>query len=151
MSAGHGEMYNGAPCARGHVAKYATTGNCVECAKAYQRDRRANPQVNAQRRSHYARNANRLRAISRDYQAAHKEGTRQAKRRNRGLPEPTRPCPEVCENCGRPPGKKSLALDHCHATGRFRGWLCGSCNITLGHMKDSPALLRSLAVYLEST
>lgn len=36
----------------------------------------------------------------------------------------------LCESCSKPEscyinGKiKRLALDHCHATGEFRGWLC---------------------------
>lgn len=61
-----------------------------------------------------------------------------------------RPMPDICEVCGRPPGKKGvLSFDHCHASGRFRGWLCTKCNNTLGMVDDNPELLRKLAEYLE--
>jgi len=40
-------------------------------------------------------------------------------------------------------------VDHCHRKGHIRGLLCGPCNLALGHVKDSPARLRSLANYLE--
>jgi hypothetical protein len=70
-------------------------------------------------------------------------------RARRGLPKPTRPRPDTCECCGAPPGKQALALDHCHTTGAFRGWLCSSCNTALGKLGDNKAgLLRALA-YLE--
>lgn len=40
-------------------------------------------------------------------------------------------------------------VDHDHSTGKIRAMLCFKCNIVLGHMDDSPALLRSAAEYLE--
>jgi hypothetical protein len=42
----------------------------------------------------------------------------------------------------------ALKIDHDHATGKVRGLLCSSCNVTLGHMKDSPELLTGLLEYL---
>jgi hypothetical protein len=44
---------------------------------------------------------------------------------------------------------KRLHVDHCHATGKIRGLLCSSCNITLGHAKDNVTRLKSLIGYLE--
>jgi hypothetical protein len=57
--------------------------------------------------------------------------------RRAGAPDPTRPRTESCEICGAPPGRKALALDHDHRTGRFRGWLCLNCNHALGKIGDS--------------
>ena len=42
----------------------------------------------------------------------------------------------------------SLAVDHCHVTGRIRGLLCLQCNRALGLFKDSPELLRIALVYV---
>jgi hypothetical protein len=62
----------------------------------------------------------------------------------------SRPRPELCEVCGRPPnGKGTLHLDHCHATKAFRGWLCHGCNTALGWAEDDPSILRKLADYLD--
>lgn len=33
--------------------------------------------------------------------------------------------------------------------GEFRGWLCQSCNLVLGHAKDDPQILRNAIHYLE--
>lgn len=72
-------------------------------------------------------------------------------RRKRGLPDATRPCPEFCELCGLLPNSgKSLHLDHEHATNKFRGWLCNTCNTGLGFMKECPALLHKAADYIEN-
>lgn len=62
-----------------------------------------------------------------------------------------RPRPERCELCNEPPGPgyAGICFDHDHATGKPRGWLCDRCNKVLGLVKDDPALLRSLAGYLE--
>lgn len=57
--------------------------------------------------------------------------------------------PTVCQipGCG---SMKKISLDHDHATGQFRGWLCDDCNNALGRARDNPAVLRALADYLET-
>lgn len=60
-----------------------------------------------------------------------------------------RPRPDRCEVCKRKPGKRALSLDHCHVSGKFRGWLCSHCNTALGHVDDSVETLRRLISYLE--
>lgn len=58
-----------------------------------------------------------------------------------------RPRSTHCEVCY----KTGLTdFDHCHKTQKFRGWLCRSCNLVLGMVKDNPTLLRNLAIYLEN-
>lgn len=44
----------------------------------------------------------------------------------------------------------TLVVDHCHERGCIRKLLCASCNKALGGFKDSPALLRRAAEYIES-
>lgn len=56
----------------------------------------------------------------------------------------------VCEISADRPTKKWLCLDHDHATGALRGTLCDPCNRGLGRAQDDPALLRTLASYVES-
>lgn len=61
-----------------------------------------------------------------------------------------RPRPLACEVCGGPPSdKRGMTFDHCHTTGRFRGWLCRNCNLALGYVRDNSQLLRALADYLD--
>lgn len=67
-----------------------------------------------------------------------------------GLPEPTRPRPEFCELCGGTNGKKALAYDHCHTTNKFRGWLCNSCNLAIGHLGDTRATFAAVFEYLKA-
>lgn len=43
-----------------------------------------------------------------------------------------------------------LHVDHDHDTGRVRGLLCTNCNLALGKCRDSPAILRGLADYVEA-
>lgn len=59
---------------------------------------------------------------------------------------PTLDAPDACEVCG---STIKISLDHCHKTQRFRGWLCDSCNIVLGRVKDDIGILAALISYLE--
>jgi len=62
-----------------------------------------------------------------------------------------RPRPELCEVCLKTSTNgKGLHFDHCHKMGKFRGWLCDSCNLSLGRLKDNSDTLRKLAVYIDT-
>jgi Recombination endonuclease VII len=62
----------------------------------------------------------------------------------------------VCAICRQPETRKdrsghllSLAVDHCHQTGKIRMLLCRACNQGIGFFKDDPALLRAALDYIE--
>jgi len=54
--------------------------------------------------------------------------------------------PDGCFACG---SHERLSFDHCHATGKARGWLCRSCNLVLGMVEDDVERLTSLILYLK--
>jgi hypothetical protein len=62
--------------------------------------------------------------------------------------EATWPKPGQCEICGKISANRSLARDHDHLSGKFRGWICSSCNMGLGYFQDSPRALRRAADYI---
>ena len=49
---------------------------------------------------------------------------------------------EVCNDTTR------VAFDHCHSSGKFRGFLCYRCNLALGYVNDNEETLLSLVNYL---
>lgn len=55
-----------------------------------------------------------------------------------------------CHICGVPEAEcnQKLHMDHCHETGKFRGWLCYHCNNLLGRAKDSEEILINALHYL---
>ncbi len=46
-------------------------------------------------------------------------------------------------------GRRKLAVDHDHGTGKVRGLLCSTHNQMIGHAGDDPEVFRSIASYLE--
>lgn len=66
--------------------------------------------------------------------------------------EEQRGCCAICkkeERIAGAFGRRLLAVDHDHRTGKIRGLLCAACNTTLGKFGDSPLLLLEAALYLE--
>lgn len=62
----------------------------------------------------------------------------------------------VCAICKQPEYRvmktglvKPLSIDHCHTSGKIRALLCNDCNACLGFAKESPEVLRAMALYLE--
>lgn len=55
----------------------------------------------------------------------------------------------LCALCQTELNFRKAHLDHCHETGRVRGFLCASCNKGLGFFKDSPTVLRAAISYLQ--
>ena len=144
-SKGLRHYFTGKACKHGHTAKRRVSNSvCTECENI-----RAN--------LYYRENTEKCKATMKKSSRKHIAHIRARNRKFKGFPDPTRPCPEACEVCGNPEQSKSklgnsisLSLDHCHATGKFRGWLCYSCNTALGKANDSPELLEKLAQYLRS-
>jgi hypothetical protein len=161
--------FTGKPCSRGHVSpRHVSTSGCIDCVAIYNKSyKRNNPvKTRAVQRKSIAKNVEKIRASSRErmrvwrlknperskairdaYVVRNTEKVRDRTRVSRGLPRATRPCPEMCEACGT---RKAKALDHCHSTNKFRGWLCAQCNTSLGMAGDTIEGLEKLMTYLRS-
>lgn len=46
-------------------------------------------------------------------------------------------------------GRDVFRIDHCHDTGKVRGLLCDSCNVSLGHMKENVESLSRMIDYIK--
>jgi hypothetical protein len=55
---------------------------------------------------------------------------------------------QVCACCGKKPAK--WHVDHCHATNKIRGLLCGKCNKGLGFFGDDLEGFDKPIAYLQS-
>ena len=56
-----------------------------------------------------------------------------------------------CHICGANEGdhKRGLHLDHCHRTGKFRGWLCSKCNQGLGLFGENVETMEKATEYIK--
>ena len=49
-----------------------------------------------------------------------------------------------CAVCGVSYLEQDLDLDHCHESGRVRGFLCHGCNILVGHLENTDRKKKAL-------
>jgi hypothetical protein len=135
-AAGHKYYVSDVPCKRGHQGpRYVSGYGCYPCRAQQYQDKRLVHGAEMRRKAAEWRKENRAK-IQRDGWI------------RQGMPLPTRPCPEACENCGRVQTERALALDHCHETKRFRGWLCVKCNVGIGKLGDTLEAIERTADYL---
>jgi hypothetical protein len=55
--------------------------------------------------------------------------------------------PLKCECCSKE--TEILVVDHDHKTGKFRGWLCKTCNIGIGKLGDNISGVENAIYYLK--
>lgn len=92
-------------------------------------------------REHYRRNKIRRRSQNRQSKYGVSDAVRDLVFADQG---------HCCGVCGSSqPGPKDWSIDHCHATGKFRGVLCHSCNTGLGLFYDSVQSLEAAIAYLK--
>ena len=99
----------------------------------------------------YIRHRDKRRAARNEYYEANREAVRAKTNRYKEdayVARIGRTRPSVCEVCGGDDG--GIVFDHCHDTGRARGWLCRMCNIVIGAANDDPERLRKLIEYLRA-
>ena len=51
----------------------------------------------------------------------------------------------ICPLCSR---EDLLVVDHCHTTGKVRGFICSFCNSCLGYSRENKTTLQNLIEYL---
>ena len=69
-----------------------------------------------------------------------------ALRKRLDVENPHPPAGTSCQICCR---VSKLNLDHCHATGKFRGYLCRECNLACGLLGDNSKNIRAALEYME--
>ena len=155
-----------------HKAKKEKDGlqyRCIECGKNYHAKRYLNRKeiVKAQVQTYRANNKDRLDAAGKIWRDNNKEKVKKYQkttnlRKNFGLSiedyermsaEQNHAC-AICrlpETFVHPATKKpaSLAVDHCHSSGKVRKLLCSSCNKGLGLFKDNQTFLSAAIAYLK--
>lgn len=147
MEQGLIRYFTGIPCCNGHLdERYVKNNACCTCAyqrvqkyeaKNWQlklkrcRDRNALPEEQKRKRN---RHLLKTFGITQDQY-------------NEMLDKQGGGCAICKKQCST---SKSLAVDHCHATGKIRGILCQPCNTTLGKLDENIETLKAMINYIEN-
>lgn len=114
------------PCRLGHTLRFVASNNCVECGKI------------TLERQKIARKFARIRSI---YGLSREDYLAMVASQD-----------SACRICRRHESDHfKLHIDHCHATGKVRGLLCGPCNQSIGLLQHSPERLAVAINYLKET
>ena len=172
LERGMDRYYTGKPCSRGHFDYRTVSRGCLECAREDDRKRyKADPDKRNQWKANnpdkvkihrkkadakrYMEDPRKIIDKNKKWYMTNIEKSKSHSRKYRGLPQPTRSEPKTCERCNKPESSKlngkvkSLCLDHCHETGKFRGWLCSKCNTGIGLLGDTLSDLCEAVDYLK--
>lgn len=132
-AAGQRHYLSSKPCRRGHVApRRVSDGRCTQCweEKAFPSQKKY--------REYSARWREKFPGREQEVKYRYRYGVELSEIRAK---------PPVCEICSRP--HKKIVFDHCHVSGKFRGWICDPCNIALGNVGDSIETLEKMIAYLK--
>jgi hypothetical protein len=58
------------------------------------------------------------------------------------------PPTEICRENNK--NNRTLAVDHCHESGKIRGLLCLTCNVGLGMFKEDVDIMKNAIEYLKN-
>ena len=59
-------------------------------------------------------------------------------------------CP-ICQKAKTREHNNEICLDHNHETGKIRGWICGSCNSSIGKFNEDISVLERAVKWLKGT
>lgn len=114
------------------------TKQCKGCIKKYSKEYRTKTGVPERIRK------SRLRHHVRVAYGLTLEQVEEMKREQEGL------CAICSKECGHLFYRQGLQIDHDHISGRVRGLLCHNCNVGIGFLQESPAILKAAIRYLET-
>jgi hypothetical protein len=101
-----------------------------------------------ERRERDEKNREHKRAYAKMYRETHREDKNKSARayeqRRKARLGKVPPDGQKCEVCCATP----VVWDHDHRSGIHRGWLCRSCNLAAGYLKDDIDRLKTLTAYL---
>jgi len=156
-ASGLSRYFTGKPCTNGHLCeKYVCNARCVECCEAYRKNHPVQRQLAAKR--YNQKHAEKLKVSARERKLRRRArdpltfNAKRAQYRTKHairLQEKIagRQKPMLCEACGDSYPK--IVFDHCHKSGKFRGWVCDPCNKAMGLLRDNPSKLLALVSYLQ--
>ena len=120
----------------------------------YKWQRKCKACVLTERKPYYVANKERLNATTRRWKAENPDRVRSTARIKKygtdgqDLWKSQRGMCAICSKDLSAERVRDVMLDHCHQTGRVRGWLCRRCNSALGLFCDSPERVRAALEYL---
>ena len=124
MSEGVGTYVPENCCKYGHFERFVASGNCVECCRLTQLKNKESRRLSRFRKTY---------GLSPEELESLKAATNGA-----------------CAICGdKPNNERSMHVDHCHDTGRIRGFLCSRCNQGIGLFLNSTDRLMAAVSYLK--
>jgi hypothetical protein len=122
MADGNTKYFSETPCPLGHLERYTSSNNCVECNS-----------ISMQRRKESARWSR----IKKLY------GIDQNQFDGMVLAQKAK-----CSICDADLNPKNTHIDHCHTTGAVRELLCSKCNQAIGLVNESLETLEKIKQYL---